>query len=311
MEEINEIQKNKNRIISEEYYYYLSPSQSMNIIDTVSLSQNFKNLEPQDNLKKSHQRQLLKNEKIIKNKINEEEEKIDKINNDSYDIKSLTAVKRNKTNRIFQINSMEIKSNEDIYKMNLFNKNYNDNNIILNNKNDLDDNFVYEKKNINKFEKENSENIVQNDEENIEKIPMDNIKKKKTDKNEINKGQINSNINFEEEKNQNQNQINENDKIKINENADIHELKENKNKIENEEIISEDDNIVFKDIKVLKNENENNNKEAQQLYNNKLEFIKDLNKEEENGQVKNDIKENNEHININNEEKENIINIKK
>ena len=88
-------------------------------------------------------------------------------------------------------------------------------------------------------------------------------------------------------------------------------MKENKNKIENEEIISEDDNIVFKDIKVLKNENENNNKEAQQLYNNKLEFIKDLNKEEENEQVKNDIKENNEHININNEEKENIINIKK
>ena len=96
MEEIDEIQKNKNRINSEEYYYYLSPSQSMNIIDTVSLSQNLKNLEPQDNLKKSHQRQLLKNEKIIKNKINEEEEKIDKINNDNYDIKSLTAVKRNK-----------------------------------------------------------------------------------------------------------------------------------------------------------------------------------------------------------------------
>ena len=48
MEEINEIQKNKNRINSEEYYYYLSPSQSMNIIDTVSLSQNFKNLEPQN-----------------------------------------------------------------------------------------------------------------------------------------------------------------------------------------------------------------------------------------------------------------------
>ena len=139
MEENIDLQKNKNRINLEEYYYYISPSQSMNILDAMSVTPNSKNLEPQDNIKKSHQRQLLKKDKLIKNKIYEEE-KIDKINNDNYDIKSLTAVKRNKTNRIFHKNLIEI-NNEEMYKLNLYKKNSDDNNIFFNNKDNLD-NFV-------------------------------------------------------------------------------------------------------------------------------------------------------------------------
>ena len=185
MEEKNENQENKNRINSDQNYYYLSPSQSMNNIGVITYTQNLKNLEPQDNLKKSKQRQLLKKEKLIKNN---EEEKIDKINNGNYDIKSLTAVKRNKANRIFQQNLIENNSKDEMYKFNMFRKNNEDNNFFEKNINNFNMNFVYEKKNINKFKKLNSGNLfhIEDSEENKEKEPMDNIKKKKIDKNEIN-----------------------------------------------------------------------------------------------------------------------------
>ena len=143
MEEKNENQENKNRINSDQNYYYLSPSQSMNNIGVITYTQNLKNLEPQDNLKKSKQRQLLKKEKLIKNN---EEEKIDKINNGNYDIKSLTAVKRNKANRIFQQNLIENNSKDEMYKFNLFRKNNEDNNFFEKNINNFNMNFVYEKK---------------------------------------------------------------------------------------------------------------------------------------------------------------------
>ena len=143
MEEKNENQENKNRINTVQNYYYLSPSQSMNNIGVIAYTQNLKNLEPQDNLKKSKQRQLLKKEKLIKNN---EEEKIDKINNGNYDIKSLTAVKRNKANRIFQQNLIENNSKDEMYKFNLFRKNNEDNNFFEKNINNFNMNFVYEKK---------------------------------------------------------------------------------------------------------------------------------------------------------------------
>ena len=143
MEEKNENQENKNRINSDQNYYYLSPSQSMNNIGVITYTQNLKNLEPQDNLKKSKQRQLLKKEKLIKNN---EEEKIDKINNGNYDIKSLTAVKRNKANRIFQQNLIENNSKDEMYKFNMFRKNNEDNNFFEKNINNFNMNFFYEKK---------------------------------------------------------------------------------------------------------------------------------------------------------------------
>ena len=45
MENENNIKNDDSKINTDEYYYYLSPNQSMNLINTLSISQNLKNLE--------------------------------------------------------------------------------------------------------------------------------------------------------------------------------------------------------------------------------------------------------------------------
>ena len=156
MENEKIIQKDESKINTDEYYYYLSPSQSMNFINTLSISQNLKNLEPQDNVKKAKQRQLLEVENKLKNIQNKfSEENLQKINNDdylNYDIKSFTAVKVNKTNRIFQngFSDNYNKNKNNFYQINFVRKTKDDNNILSKNKNknSIDNNYIYEKKNI-------------------------------------------------------------------------------------------------------------------------------------------------------------------
>ena len=321
MDKEKNIEKNLNQNNSNEYFYYLSPSHSMNIIDVLSIAQNEKNLEPQDNLKKLKQRQLLKNDnkiKNIKNKINEEEKFI-KINSDDYlnnDIKSFTAVKRNKTNRIFSVLENNKNNKDDVYKLNFLGKANDDNNVIFNNKNN---NFVYTKKNINNYKKLKIENLTQSkydEEENNEKVPMDNIKKRKTEKkivenppkvetkeNEgekleeqiINEDKIKNDVKKEDTIN-----IKENNEISVNNNLNKNDKNEN-----DDNMIINEDNIVFKDIKDLKHKYDENIL----FCNNKIEYIDDLKREEENFDKNKDKDKDNNDINQEKEKKNEIINI--
>ena len=178
----NIIKKKESQKDPEDYYNYLSQSQSMNIINTLTISQDLKNLEPQpqDNVKKKHQRQLLEKNQI-------KEEQLIKINNDNYlnnENKYYTAVKKNKMNSIF--NKEFIEKNGNIYKFNFFRKATDDNKFLYNNKNNnLDSNIIYEKKNINIGKKGKSFDLIQEtfNQENLEKMPMDNVKKRKSENN--------------------------------------------------------------------------------------------------------------------------------
>ena len=286
MEEEKKIQNNKYKINSDEYYYHLSPSQSMNIINPLSITKNFKNLEPQDNFKKSKQRQLLEKEnkiRIIKSRINEEN--LFKIDNDdffNFDKKNYTAAKRNKTKRIFQKKFSE-NDKDDFYKLNILGNVNNDKGNVFNNKINLNMNFVYEKKNIGNIKKLNSLNLEEklSEIESNEKEPMDNIKKRKPDKN--------NGLDNKNEK-ENKDDINENQKK-----LDIIDLEE-------ENAIMNNDNIVFKDIKDLKlKENDiKENTEDIEYNNNKIEYIKEIKIIENNQKDKHVIieeKQNEENIN--------------
>ena len=320
MENDKIIQKDESKINTDEYYYYLSPSQSMNFINTLSISQNLKNLEPQDNVKKAKQRQLLEVENKLKNIQNKfSEENLQKINNDdylNYDIKSFTAVKVNKTNRIFQNGFSDNYNKNNFYQINFVRKTKDDDNILSKNKNknSIDNNYIYEKKNITNIKKLNSENLDMklNENENNEREPMDNIRKKfeknkqdieirkktydlmvtKQIINEKDLEQNNKNINISEEIiNKNENEI-ENEKV-----IENNDLTENNNQeIEYNNIIK-NDNIVFRDIKDLKNKNnEENSDENAQISNNKLEIINETKNIEENQKEPN----NEDNGNINN-----------
>ena len=286
MEEEKKIQNNTYKINSDEYYYHLSPSQSMNIINPLSITKNFKNLEPQDNFKKSKQRQLLEKEnkiRIIKSRINEEN--LFKINNDdffNFDKKNYTAAKRNKTKRIFQKKFSE-NDKDDFYKLNILGNVNNDKGNVFNNKINLNMNFVYEKKNIGNIKKLNSLNLEEklSEIESNEKEPMDNIKKRKPDKN--------NGLDNKNEK-ENKDDINENQKK-----LDIIDLEE-------ENDIMNNDNIVFKDIKDLKlKENDiKENTEDIEYNNNKIEYIKEIKIIENNQEDKHVLieeKQNEENIN--------------
>ena len=329
MENENNIKNDDSKINTDEYYYYLSPNQSMNLINTLSISQNLKNMEPQDNHRKSKQRHLLEIDnklKNIQNKIGDEN--LQKINNDdylNYDIKSFTAMKVNKTNRIFQ-NAFLENNKDSFYKINFIRKTKDDDNILSKNKNK---NFIYEKKNINNIKKFGSQNleIKSNEIENNEREPMDNIRKKfeksiKED-NEIRKQTYDlmiskQLINEQEENNQNLNInreiINKNEN-KIENIIENNDLKENIKKENEYNNIIENNNIVFKDIKDYRSK-KNDINENTQISNNKLEIIKETKDIEENQiESTNEDNENkNEQINNNNEfnvemdkETENII----
>ena len=92
-------------------YYYLPRSQTENIINELSLFQKTKNLEPQDNIKKSKYRHLLENENRLKVKTDKNNENIiQNFDSNTYynyeednNIKSLTAVKSNQTRNIILI----------------------------------------------------------------------------------------------------------------------------------------------------------------------------------------------------------------
>ena len=68
MEKDNQYFQNVNSMDYTAYDYYLPRSQTENNMDGISLEQNPKNLEPQDNIKKSKQRYLLEMENKLKAK---------------------------------------------------------------------------------------------------------------------------------------------------------------------------------------------------------------------------------------------------
>ena len=300
---------NINEINSKEYNYYLPSSQSMNIMNTLSISQSLKNLEPQDNLKKAAQRKLLEIENKVQNSKNQiNEENLIKINNDDYfqyDIKSYTAKKRNNTNRIYQKKFSD--NINEAPKLLFFGKFKDDNNILFNHDNNLTNHLIYEKKNRNNYKTIKSMNLEQKllNEETIEKEPLDNLKKRKTDKNneiDINTQEKIDNLVYKEINDENKQEkiyssIEEkNNEKQINDKNDYNNLKENKealeinkskdnNKNENENnLITREDNIVYKSIKNLKIQEDNNEENCDNINmsNNKIAYIKETKNIEEN-----------------------------
>ena len=131
-------------------YYYISNSQSKNLISESNIQSNIKNLEPQDNIKKSKRRHLLEMKNKLKNEKNNdnyfqsfEEFQNNQDNNNieneytgNFDTKSLTAIKTNKTNKIFdrKFNEKDNMGNNVINNLNLIKQN----NILDNNENIID-----------------------------------------------------------------------------------------------------------------------------------------------------------------------------
>ena len=203
--------KNQNyKSINPDSYYYLPRSQTENIINELSLAQNSKNLEPQDNIKKSKYRRLLENENTIKVKTDKNNENIiQNFDSNAYynyendnNIKSLTAVKENQTKNIFYRN-LHNRANEMVIKKINFNNTSNNesnlmehlnfekinndylNNTFSNNFNNIQPEVKYAQKNKNKIVKED----------------VSVIDEKKEDLNNINNTNDIFFENFDEEKN--------------------------------------------------------------------------------------------------------------
>ena len=207
-----EIKKQNYKSINPESYYYLPRSQTENIINELSLAQNSKNLEPQDNIKKSKYRRLLENENenTIKGKIDKNNENIiQNFDSNAYynyendnNIKSLTAVKENQTKNIFYRN-LHNRANEMVIKKINFNN-------TSNNESNLMDHLHFEKINndyLNNTFSKNFNNIqpevkyAQKNKNKIVKEDVSVIDEKKEDLNNINNTNDIFFENFDEEKN--------------------------------------------------------------------------------------------------------------
>ena len=153
-------------------YYYISNNQSQNLISEPNAQSNIKNLEPQDNIKKSKRRHLLEMKNKLKNEKNNENyfqnfeavqnnqdnNNIEKEYSDNFDIKSLTAIKANKTNKIFdrKFNEKDSMGQNVVNNLNVVKQN----NILDNNEN-IQNKIDYLNLNTN-YMNNNIINILQN-----------------------------------------------------------------------------------------------------------------------------------------------------
>lgn len=201
--------QNVNSMDYNAYNYYLPRSQTQNIMNGISQEQNPKNLEPQDNIKKSKQRYLQEMENKLKGKMDKNNENLIKSNeeeidvnkgsiekgysnsnyNDNIDVKSLTAVKSNRTNLIFQrnledknnylniqnnisandlMNSVNFKNQSTDYLGNILGTNFSINLQSMNNSSSQSNHFQIAKQGQNNYDPQREVNI-NNDENYVNK----------------------------------------------------------------------------------------------------------------------------------------------